>query len=178
VDTQKVKLLKVSKILGIILAIGGILLIAAIVLLLVLTVIAPSLDLGPGGVVIYVWGASMTLDGSVDSFRALTMVTILSSVFMAAILLVASLVCKDISREETPFTKRISNKIKVISLLLFAQCIVVPLLQIVAATLFSQTTDTLASFDLGSIVIAAVFFCLALVFEYGAELQRQADETL
>ena len=175
---QKGRILKTSRILGALLKIGGIVLILAIVLLIVSMVIAPSFNFESDGEVINVRDVSMPMDGSADNFRALMMVILLGSGIMAAIMFVASFIFKDISREGEPFTPKNSNKIKIISLLIIAQCIVIPPLQLLAVMIFSPATDASAPLNLGSVFVAAVFFCLALVFEYGAELQRQADETL
>jgi len=176
---KKEKILRVSKILNAVLKIGGIVLIMGMVLQIVFMIIAPSLDL-ESGELIDVWGVNMPFDGSVDSFRAAMIFTMLSSGIMAAILIVASFIFKDISREGTPFTKKNSNKIKVISLLIIAQCIVIPLLQLLAVMIFTSASNAFASFNLNLwfIIVAVIFFCLALIFQYGEELQRQADETL
>ena len=182
VGNQTEKILKVSKILNILLMIGGIVLILAMVLQIVLVIIAPSLDIEADANIIDVWGANMIMDGSLDNFRALMIVTMLSAGIMAAILFVASFVFKDIRREGTPFAKKNSNKIKVLSLLILAKAIIIPPLQCLAVIILTSMDDASTLFDfnldLGYLVVAAVFFCLALIFEYGAELQRQADETL
>ena len=172
------KIVKTSKLLDAILKIGGIVLIMAMVLIIVVMVITPSLNIESAGEVTNVWDVSMPLDGSVGSFRALMIVTFLGLAIMAAILFIESFIFKDISREGIPFTKKNSTKIRMISLLLVIQCIVIPPLQLLAVRIFSPATNASISINLGSIIVAAVFFCLAMIFEYGAELQRQADETL
>ena len=177
-SVQKGKIQKTSKILGALFKIGGIVLIMAMVLLVVLMVIAPSLNFESDGEVINVWDVSIPMDGSVGNFRALMMVTLLGSGIMAAILFVASFIFNDISREGAPFTKKNSNKIRIISLLLITQCIVIPPLQLLIVMIFSPATEVSAPINLGFIIVAAIFFCLALIFEYGADLQRQSDETL
>ena len=181
-NNQNGKMLKMSKILNTILKIGGIMLIMGMMLQIVFVIIAPSLDIKSGGPIIDVWGSYMTLDGSVGNFRALMFVTMLGSGIMAAILLVASFIFKDISREGTPFTKKNSNKIRGISILLIAQCIVIPPLQLLAVKIFTSTTNASDAYNinlnLGFIIVPVIFFCLAQIFEYGAELQRQSDETL
>jgi len=177
-NNQKGKILRTSKILGALLKTGGVVLALVMVLLIVLTIIAPSLNLEPVEEVINVWDVSMPLDGSVGNFRALMMVTLIGSGIMAAILFVMSFIFKDISREGAPFTKKNSNRIRMISILLITQTLVIPPLQFLAAKLLSPVTNVLVSINLGSILVAATFFCLALIFEYGAELQRQSDETL
>ena len=175
---EKGRILKMSKVLNTLLIIGGIVLILVMVSLMVLAITVPSVDQSEG-VVISVWGTSITLDGSVGTFRASMIITMLSIGVMAAILLVASLIFKDMSREGMPFTEKNSNRIRVISLLLIAQGLVVPPLQLLIAMVFSAAdASDYIGLDLSLIVIAIIFFCLALIFEYGAELQRQSDETL
>lgn len=43
---------------------------------------------------------------------------------------------------------------------------------------FSPNTAVQTTFDIPFIVLALVFIFIATVFDYGAELQRQSDETL
>jgi len=177
-NIQKGKILKTSKILGVILKTGGIALVMAMVILIVIMIIAPSLNLESVEEVINVWDVSMPLDGSVGNFRALMMVTLIGSGIMVAILFVASSIFKNIGREGAPFTKENSNKIRLISILLVTQTLVIPLLQLLTVMILSPATNASAPINLGTIFFAGMFFCLALVFEYGAELQRQSDETL
>lgn len=177
-NTQKEKILKMSKILNTFLKIGGIVFIMALLMQIVLIAIAPSLDLESGGAVIDVFGLNMPIDDDVAQFRALMIITMLSTGIMTAILFVTSFIFKDISHEGTPFTKKNSNKIRTISLLLIANEIIMPPLRLLVLMIFVPAVEATSSINLGNIVAAAVFFCLALIFEYGRLLQQESDETL
>lgn len=176
--TQKGKIIKMSNILSTFLKIGGIVLIMAILTQVVLIAIAPLLDLKSGGAVIDVFGLNIPIDGDVAQFRALMIFTMLSGGIMTVILFVTSSIFKDISREGTPFTKKNSNKIRTISLLLIANEIIIPPLRLLVLMIFVPAVEATSSINLGIIVATAVFFCLALIFEYGCLLQQESDETL
>ncbi|MCL1823496.1 MAG: DUF2975 domain-containing protein [Oscillospiraceae bacterium] len=176
-NTKIVKIKKMSKVLNAFLKIGAIVLIMVIILQIVLIAISSSLDLSSNAI-IDVFGINIPLNGNINNFRAIMLFTMSSAAVMAAVLFVASFIFKNISRDGLPFTKRNSNKIKIISLLLIAHEVLLPPLRLLILMVLIPEAEAAVSMNLGIIVAAAVFFCIALIFEYGAELQQQSDETL
>ena len=118
-------------------------------------------------------------DGNVDEIRAILVPEILNGTLMASILFVASSIFKDMSHAHTPFIQKNAIRLKVISLFLIAFGVLIqPLRMLLVLVYVSPQSDIFFSINLGYLVFAAVFFSLALIFEYGAELQRESDETL
>jgi len=55
--------------------------------------------------------------------------------------------------------------------------VVPPLHSLLALFLVSQGQINM-NIELGTVAVAVMFYCLALIFDYGLDLQQQADETL
>lgn len=174
--TEKIK--KMSKILDAVLKITAIILIMAIVTMTILVVIAPRLDLDNFTIIGMIGGNIPFIGGDADAFRTLMTFEILNIIPIIAILFVASFIFKSISRGGSPFTQKNANRLKIISLLLIALGAVVPPLQVLITWIFIPLGSVTVHFNFTYVIFAAVFFCLALIFEYGAELQQQSDETL
>jgi len=113
-----------------------------------------------------------------DGIRLLTVI---------AALFIASSLLKSIKRDYTPFTAKNVKRLKLIALLVAAMepfNIIFGL----ASKLFYSTIPTdseepaayIISTHSGGLFIAIglIVFCIALVFDYGAKLQQQSDETL
>ena len=83
---------------------------------------------------------------------------------------------KSIEDSHTPFDIKNINIIKKIAKIMKILVIVPPVLSITIATLF-RTTATI-NFNFSMILVVIIFYCLSEIFAYGAELQKDADETL
>ena len=83
---------------------------------------------------------------------------------------------KSIEDSHTPFDIKNINIIKKIANIMKILVIVPPILSISIATLF-KTTATI-NFNFSMILVVVVFYCLSEIFAYGAQLQKDADETL
>ena len=175
-NTKQEKILKMSKFLDVLMKIGAIFFIITIVANSVWIIMAPSLDLTRFTVDEILGNAQF--EGSVEEFRTIMLDGILSAGVMSAILFVASFIFKDMHRGITPFTTRNANRLRVISLLIIALSIVIPPLKMLLTMIFFTSVRAYFSISAGQIIFAIMFFCLAHIFEYGAELQREADETL
>ena len=175
-NTNKQKITRISKTLDAVMKIGGFALIAMVVAMIVLAVVAPSLDLTSFKIT-GMW-SNTAFSGGVDDFRSLMILEILNGGVVAAMLFLAGGIFRDMSREHTPFTKKNVTRLRIISPLLIVFGVVVPPLASLISLIFAPAVDLFFSLNIGYLVFAAMFFCLALVFEYGAELQNQADETL
>ena len=198
--TQKIK--KMSKILYRCMNIGAIILVVTIAAIMVLCIVAPSfsdsavnevfetfsLDFAPGGKIVKnsegedVYEPSNIDEATVGFVLGNASPAIagfvLTNGFMAAILFITGLIFRDISRAETPFVKSHSNRLKVISLIIITLTIIVPPLQMLLTLIFAPGVRANASINISNLVFAAVFYCLAMIFEYGAELQQFSDEAL
>ena len=178
-NMQKEKVLKMSKTMDRALKIAGIVLILMIAAKGVLLSPFVSLDYLSGTIVITdIWGVNIPRNSDINVFRVSMLITMFRSGAMAAILFIASFIFSDINREATPFTKKISSKIKIISLLLIATELLLSPIELLSMMAVMPEVNIAISFNLGSIIVAVIFFCLALVFEYGGLLQKESDEIL
>ena len=178
-NANKEKMMKMSKVLSIILFSIAIAFIAMISILIMFVLLAPVLDFEL--TLEQVNFLTTTPDFSfndLDGIRAWMTDMVLGSVLMISVLFVAGSIFKAISREGTPFTKKNSDKIRIIALLLIANEVVIPPLQMLVKMIAIPGLAQSAEIRLINIVVAAMFFCLALIFDYGRQLQQESDETL
>jgi len=176
-NTQKEEMIKMSNTLSVILKICAIVLLVSMVPVIVFAGFAPTFGFALNSEQIVFLNANMPFN-DLDGMRAWMIDVALGSAALIAILFVTGNILKAISREGTPFTKKNSNKIRVIALLLIASESVIPALQLLIYVVLLPESGATATFNFGNIIIAAVFFCLALIFDYGSQLQQESDELL
>lgn len=172
---KAIKIKKISKVMYAIMNIAMILLVMVIVgvaLTLILSLPVPA-----SASLITEWG-TFSFGSMAENFDAILVAIILRSGFMAAILFMTSLIFRDISRDDHPFSRKHSDRLKIIALLVIALVLVVPPFQMLLTMIIAPDSHAGASINLSGLVYSAVFYCLALIFEYGAELQQLSDETL
>jgi len=115
---------------------------------------------------------------SIPAVVAELITNLMGQVTMAAILLVAITIFRDISRNDTPFLAKHINRLKVISLLILADAILIPPLGMLFTMILAPEVDASMAITPFQIILAVIFYCLSLIFEYGGMLQQQSDETL
>ena len=81
-----------------------------------------------------------------------------------------------ISKEHTPFTAVNAKRMKQVAILVIIMGVINSIIEFVAQRLLASPEGY--SIDLMWVVIAAVIYCIALIFDYGCQLQQQSDETL
>lgn len=170
------RIIKVSKVLNIIARIIAIALVVGSVAAAVSFFIIPSFDfpVSFGGI----YGQEQYIAGA-SEVQIMMIQTVLYAGVGAILFFITSFIFKDMSLGNTPFSAANSNRLKVISLLLVAYSVVIPPLQLFLSLIISpQASIFISPINFGLLVFAAMFFCLALIFEYGAELQRESDEML
>jgi hypothetical protein len=177
-NAQKEKMIKTSKILSVILLVCAIILLVSIVPLVIFAGFAPTFEFSLNNAQIDFLNNTNLPFSDLDGIRAWMIDMVFGLVIMIAILFVTSGILKAISIEGTPFTKKNSDKIKIIALLLIANETVIPALQSLLYVTLLPESGASATITLGNIIIAAVFFCLALIFDYGRQLQEESDELL
>ena len=109
---------------------------------------------------------------------------------IAFILRVAFLVFDDVSKGESPFTKRQVKRIRWVAYALLIYAVIDMLFPTGEAFLMQEGNFHFAysvtngpnnpsiSINVGALATAIIFYCLSLVFEYGTLLQQLSDETL
>lgn len=84
--------------------------------------------------------------------------------------------CKEFKTCETPFSADVIKRIKQVGFSLIPWCIVYPTAE--AAANFMVSNNLNISIDIGMIIMVLVVLALAYIFQYGAMLQQESDETL
>ena len=84
--------------------------------------------------------------------------------------------CKEFKTCETPFSEGVIKRIKQVGFSLIPWCIVYPTAE--AAANFMVSNNLNISIDIGMIIMVLVVLVLAYIFQYGAMLQQESDETL
>ena len=178
-NSQKEKMIKVSKLLSIVLKVCAIIFTAMISLLFIYVIISPALDFEFTREQIDFLSTTPEVPfGDVDGLRAWLIDIVLGTSLIIAVLFIASSIFKAISRDGTPFIKKNSDKIRIIALLLLANEIVISPLQMLVTMIFFPEVVASTNIALINIIVAAMFFCLALIFDYGRQLQQESDELL
>lgn len=103
---------------------------------------------------------------------------IVAGIFLFFILLTAYRIFRSIAETVLPFSIENSARLKKIGINLMVYSFVLPIARAGFYASFSSNKAIQTTFDIPFIALALVFIFIALVFDYGAELQRQSDETL
>ena len=98
--------------------------------------------------------------------------------FFIAILILTNRIFKDISHEYTPFLSKNIIRMKKIAMLLLINNYISPYIDMAIGKSISLTQANSLDFSSEMIILAVVIYCFALIFQYGADLQQQSDETL
>jgi hypothetical protein len=113
---------------------------------------------------------------------------LISGLLSAAFIGIATLILQDISKGETPFSRKQSKRIRLIAYLMLAQVILELLVTTVTTTLYpdglvvlsyyriSSSSTPTTYIDFGMLISAIVCYCISLAFEYGVLLQRDSDD--
>ncbi len=103
---------------------------------------------------------------------------IFGNLVIAGMLFLAWLVFRNISRDYTPFSQKHTVYLMIISLLMLTYTIIVSPVEMLLTEILAPEVAASFSLKLSGIIFAFIFYCLALIFEYGRLLQKQADETM
>ena len=174
------KIVKTSKVVAIILKIGFILIAAAIGLLIIGMGVLAFADRGVAtslqdALTITTQGTSAVGIAVSNIILVFGLFIIqLVAVFMVFLTLhrIFSAICKD----HTPFTNINAKRMRKVAVLIIAMGAISSITEFIAHKLI--TTQDGYSIDGTWLVMAAVIYCIALIFDYGCQLQQQSDETL
>lgn len=174
------KIRKKSKVMAIVLNVMSISLIVGMVVpiaFLIWIAIKPDLDITSiTGLGVYST-TGQALDSTGEVIAEMCTI-IVSGIFVLSMFRTAYHMFKLISKDISPFNRFIAKKLKTIGIVLLVYVFVVPIARVGFYSSFAPTIDMKTSFDVSFVLLALLFFFIATVFDYGAELQRESDELL
>ena len=179
-NTNQIKLQKTSKVVSIL---TKIIYIALIVAMCMEVIAIAWIGISPDSNSFMIGSVTIASPISKDGHTNGEVVAELSSnlvnqVLLFAIFVIAHQIFKDISHEHTPFNIKHVKRIKTISILTLISSIITPTIEMALTKIFAPAVEASSEINFGFIAIAIMFYCLALIFEYGTILQTQSDETL
>lgn len=174
------KIQKESKVMATILMVLSILLILGILIpiaILILIAINPNADMSlfNGGGIYSATGKALE---SIGEVKAEMCTIIVAGILIASMLLKAYTMFRTITKDVAPFNKSNAQKLKSIAIVLIVYGIVVPIARAGFYRSFAPEISMNTSVDAPYVVLSLIFFFIALLFDYGAELQRESDELL
>lgn len=173
VEMNTERMRRMSSVLSVLTLIGAALMVAAAVVLLAFGA-AAALSESIMNMILDL--PAMTSDPNV--VYAVVVIVSMYAVTVAVMLVYAHRLFSNVSRSHTPFETENVKNLKMISYILLF--IAIPL-TIAASVLSELLAPGIAAADPGTftlIVAAVMFYFMAIVFEHGAELQKESDSTL
>ena len=137
-----------------------------------------SIEIGStGAVTVY---SGITAD--IDMGREATILVLSSSIVYAFIITVTlhylGAVFKSTGNEGSPFDPENVKLLKKAAISIVLLSVIPIIVEVAVAVTLGTLRFNSMQVDVIYIALAFFFFCLAYIFEYGAELQKQSDETL
>jgi len=86
--------------------------------------------------------------------------------------------CKALRKCETPFEENVINKIKAVGYSLIPMVVLSSIEESIMGSILSGGLTIYFNIEFQYIIIMAIVFALAYIFNYGAMLQQESDETL
>ena len=115
---------------------------------------------------------------SLEEVKAEMCTIVVAGLLITSMFIRALSMFRAISKEIAPFDKSNAKKLKSIATILLIYAIVVPIARAGFYRSFAPDFGVHTSMDAPFIVLALIFFFIAILFDYGAELQRESDELL
>lgn len=179
-DSLQSKIQKNSKIMTVIATVLCISLIAGLlipVIVLIWHAIAPATDLlAFSGLGFY--SSAGQLVTSTGELIAEMWIILVSGIFVLPILLLARGIFYSTSKDIMPFSRENAERLHKIAAILLVYSIVQPIAKAGFYKSFSPEITIQSSLNINSVILALIFLFISIVFTYGADLQRQSDETL
>ena len=126
-----------------------------------------------------IFAGQVVSGAAVPSTLSIVMAVLLALALLAVMFFLFSTlrqIFKDLGNGQTPFSHRQVSRIRKVALLSLILCVMENLTEAFAQYFLFKTNAF--SIDIMWLVFTIVIYCLAYIFDYGAQLQRQADETL
>ncbi|MCL2712648.1 MAG: DUF2975 domain-containing protein [Methanomassiliicoccaceae archaeon] len=154
--------------------------IAAVAAVIALAAVAVNADLIIDLVERYggVWDLPISKDRLAPVAAALIPCVIIILSLIIAILYFVARLLTNIHENNTPFTDENADTLVKIAILTLICTIVIPILDFAIQRMIDSGYYQSYGFGLFPLFVAGLLYLLSLVFKHGAELQKEADETL
>ena len=119
-----------------------------------------------------------TTEIAISNMIPLVALLIVQLAMVFVVLLIIHRIFTTISREHTPFMVVNVKRMKQVAILLLVMESVEGTLGFIVQRVVTVQGLYNYSIDLTWVLIAGVIYCIALIFDYGCQLQQQSDETL
>lgn len=130
-------------------------------------------------------GTNITLSASgsagMHGFSAIRTILIMALITLAVYLVCTFFIaafCKTLSQCKSPFEEEVVKKMQVLAWAMLALPFVSSLNSSLSESALSGNIHIQLSIDLMEIILILAMFALSYIFNYGAQLQRESDETL
>jgi hypothetical protein len=115
---------------------------------------------------------------SIGEARELTLIGAVSMAVLAAIVYMMYRLFSVIGDNGTPFTESAVKILRSEAILILAQSVLLPLFDYALTAAVNPGGSATMSFNVISLFIAVAVYIIAVIFDYGTELQKESDETL
>lgn len=135
-----------------------------------------SADLKDGNAVIHGDGKNIRVESGIATpilwFTVFNMIAFIVCAFFFKGLM------KELSLAPSPFTEGVVRKMKFFAIAILAASVATSIVNAIIGCIVPFGGGFSFSLNIGSIITAVIIFVLAVVFRYGAQLQKESDETL
>lgn len=180
-EALKMSIKKSSKAMAVIANITYVALIVAVCLVLaafVWMIISPDADFFMAGKVKFISPVGFTIENRGEVQAELCGIAA-SAIPMIFAFVFANRMAKAINKEGEPFTDYSVKSLRNIGISILAYALVTPFVRGIGYLIFAKGDFSAnAAIDMMTILIALIFFFLATIFKYGANLRQLSDETL
>ena len=121
---------------------------------------------------------SLDIEVGFKEFVCVLSNAIVYMIIISIILLFLGKIFKFIGNGSSPFETSNIKILKIVAVCIALLSIIPTLTESFMGVILGASNIVNFQFEIGYIVMAFFFFCLVYIFEYGAELQKQSDETL
>lgn len=103
---------------------------------------------------------------------------LINIIFVLVTLFYAGFLCKAIRNCQSPFDENVITKMKHLAFSLIPWVVMDSVTNAITSSIFTGKLSISLSLNMGMIFAVLVIFALAYIFQYGAVLQQESDETL
>lgn len=115
---------------------------------------------------------------SIKEYGTLLLMDAVSYIILEIIVILGFMTFKRMSKSNTPFETRNVKMMKIIVGMLILLAFLPAIVQFILMNIIKSNALYEESFDFTFLWIAIIVYCITLIFEYGCEVQKKADETI